>query len=173
MRTAIVLFILANAALACQAAGPRDVGPIAPPDFKIVAGFGNGSIAVTESIYSWDITITGTGEAIIEAFRGQSARPERHKAELPPGAVKQILAALDRSEFFTLPAEIEGKISDSPAYTLEVTRSGKHHRVWLYAPAGIHDKAFLKRFLVVWETIFRYVEPPSGKAPLEHLRANS
>lgn len=170
MRAALISILLPIGVFASHAADVKPAQTPIPPDFKLVARFGDGSIGDRDRVMAWDIAITATGSATIDAYWLQGDRHQRYSVKLPQRALEQIISALNRSRFFDLPANTGGDAYDTYSYVLEVTRNGKRHHVRVSGPEAINNKALLKRFLLVWQTVFWHVESPSGGEPLRWLR---
>lgn len=74
----------------------------------------------------------------------------------------------------SLPRKLVSEHSDdSPTYILEITADGQTRKVRVYAPYDVTDKRSLRRFRLIWSTVFHYVRSPDGGDGLRHIEANS
>ena len=150
--------------------------PAVPPDFKVRAKFGSGSIAAEDGdVIAWNASINDSGKGYVDAISyTKGVRHVRRKTKiLSAAALEELVKVIDTSRFFALPHEMLGQMEDSPTYILEVTARGKTQRVCVYAPFDVHDKRTLHRFRLVWSAVFDYLPSPDGGGAVHHLEVNS
>jgi hypothetical protein len=144
-----------------------------PRDFRVVARMGNGSLGdLGDSPEAWDYTLRADGGATLKEFRFP-ARVERTTTRpfsLSQHELARTFAIIVREDFFSLPQNMDGQCTDTVTYILDITSAGKHRKVRVSCPPGVHDKRSLRRFRHVWEAICRSIPQPDKKDVNWYLR---
>ena len=75
---------------------------------------------------------------------------------LSPEQAGAATEVVESEEFFALPEEIQPSEVQMhrPRLVVEIYDGDRHHRVALYDPEKLMDRAETKRFLAVWRSIF-------------------
>jgi hypothetical protein len=146
-----------------------------PSDLNVVARFGSGFIGRDTDIIAWNAVIDHTGRAFLETITYPTGprRTRRRVIMFSHAALERLVDTIDAAKFWQLPTQMLGEVTDSPTYILEITERGKKHKVRVYAPYDVHDKASLRRFRLVWEAIFQVIPSPDGGDAVHHLKVNS
>src|SRR5438876_544128 len=110
-RNAIAALLVLLPLLLCAETSP----PAVPPDFKVIAKFGSGSIAAEDGdVIAWDASIDHSGKGYVEAISyTKGVRHVRRRTKsLSSAALEELVRAIDTSRFFALPHEMLGEVSD-------------------------------------------------------------
>ncbi len=142
------LFILLGSLL--SGAGQTDAPP---PAFFVKASI------TTAGPYgeSWYLTLSPDGEASLQVFYSTSPSGTLlARFSLSRERVNAALDVVKSEEFFALPEEIQPSEIQMhrPRLVVEAYDGDRHHRVSLYDPDQLMDRAETKRFLAVWRSIF-------------------
>ena len=157
--------ILCGTFVALSAVATAATAPV-PSDFQLHARFfpGAGSEGGPEP---WQLTISADGSAAYEihAYSEWHKQTYVKKTQLSRRDMEEIVAALQKAHFFSLPRRIEdpefSEAGHRRGIELRVTAERKTHLVVFAIPGTLSDRAAAKRFWSAWAVVSRKAPSPN------------
>jgi hypothetical protein len=105
----------------------------------------------------WYLTLTPDGDVALQVF--YSTNPSGSlmaRFTVAEERIDDLRRTIDAERFFDLPTEVSPKTRafHRPDFRLDVTVSGRQHKVSLYDPGELTKDDAARRFLVVWGRLF-------------------
>lgn len=167
MRALAILLVASHMGLVESACGAI------PADFRVEAifGAGGGSAPAGDGTSAITVIIMADGRASLKSagYYTHDLRVSTRieTSRLSPARVEEIVAAMQRTKFLSLPPDMDGA-DDSLHYVLIVTAHGRKHRVDVTPP---FDKLpELRRFRTVWTSVMQAMPSPLGRVATKHLQ---
>jgi hypothetical protein len=137
-----------------------------PSDFQLHARFfpGAGSEKRTEP---WRLTISADGSAAYEIYVYSEWHKQTYvkRTQLSQRDMDEIIAALQKADFFALPRRIADPAFSDSGHTrgieLKITADRKTHFVLFAIPGTLPDRAAAKRLWSAWSVISRKAPSPN------------
>jgi hypothetical protein len=136
-----------------------------PADLRITAEYKAGY----SHWLSWDVTISGDGNATQEYF-SQDAEDVKKRLVLSRADVQELLKEIEEAKFFGLRKRYEYAVTDNPSLTIKVVMNKSSHEVEVYAPDYLKKEKVVKAFLRVWSRILRKVPSPNKEQTPDYYR---
>jgi hypothetical protein len=131
-----------------------------PSAFKIIAEYAPG----LSPLKSWRTVITseriGTQE-YWPPYGRRSGKSTINSYKLSQQDEEDLLDRISETRFFDLRPTYSHRVTDNDLLVLQITMSGKTHRVAVYAPFPQAGKSAVQRFLTVWDEVLRKIPAPN------------
>jgi len=150
--------------LTCGAVAGNEV----PNDFVLTASFypgGGGDPG--RGPHPWQLTISRDGKVVQTTSVFGADTPTRVRsvvkaASVSRDALRRVVVAIDKADFFALPKTLSTTTYDHFAsVVVKVTMSGRTREVEFLAPNHTYDAAALRRFWAVWRALLKAVPSPN------------
>jgi len=145
------------------------VTPVSPLPLWIHAQFYPGG---DPSSHPWELTITGSGNALQQTFVFSTSGPTRTKTisksfALSRQDLAELLSVVKDARFFELPAEIsETGLAHYATLELRIVTGNKTHTSSFLAPNQKENPAALTRFWKVWSAVLKKIPSPNRNQDL-------
>jgi hypothetical protein len=178
LRCTALAFATLSLAIASAAEVPRDFSLHA----HIAPGGGPASFDAPVETHpkSWDLKFgaDGTGQTVIgvSVLHGNTLdiKQIKRRVAIPFTSLAQLVSAIDRANFFTLPPEVASEcVEHSGEAYLKIVMRGRTHEVSLCSLPLREDIQALKRLGAIWKVLLRICPSPNQNKELTWFQPGS